>query len=80
MTDLNEVQAQGIPAVVNKRKEAINLYTIAVVALAIVSVLAVLGGIALSLFDRPVPESMVALGGVALGALAGMVAPTQGNS
>lgn len=72
-------QPQEIPTEIVKRKEAISLYQIAVVALAIVAVMTVAGAILLSIWGRGVPESMVALGGVALGALAGMVAPGKGE-
>jgi len=77
---MQQIEPAAIPDVVLKQKEAISLYKIAVLALAAVAVLGVLGAIALSLWGRPVPESLVALGGVALGALAGMVAPNQGSA
>jgi anti-sigma-K factor RskA len=70
----------AMPQEIIKQKEALSLYRIAVIALAVVAVLGVLGAIALSLWARPVPESLVALAGVALGALAGMVAPAQGGT
>ena len=76
----DQPQPVQLPVEIDKRPEAISLYKIAVMALAAVAVLAVLGGIALAIAGKPVPESMVALGGVALGALAGMVAPAQGGT
>ena len=75
---MDELHPQALPSTIDEKPEAINLYKIAVIALAAVAVLAILGSIALSIAGKPVPESMVALGGVALGALASMVAPSQG--
>ena len=47
------------------------------VALAALGVLTVLGGIILAYTDKALPESVIVLGSVAVGALAGMVAPTS---
>jgi hypothetical protein len=78
-SDKSPAQPANMPTTVTDQPEAINLYKIATWALAAVAVLAVLGAIGLAVAGQPVPESMVALGGVALGALASMVAPNQGN-
>ena len=74
---MNEViEPQSIPEPIVKRREAITLFQVAVVALAAIGLLAVIGGILLSFFDRSIPESVIVLGSVAVGALAGMVAPS----
>lgn len=68
------VTPAGIPEPIVKRREAITLYQIAVVALAALGVIGVLGGIVLAFWDKALPESVIAVAGVAVGALAGMVA------
>lgn len=70
-----ELEPQSLPVEIVKRREAITLYQVAVIALAAIGLLAVVGGILLSFFDRSIPESVIVLGSVAVGALAGMVAP-----
>lgn len=70
-----QVTPQAIPTEILKRKESITLYQIVVVSLAAIGLLVVVGGILLSFFDRSIPESVIVLGSVAVGALAGMVAP-----
>lgn len=69
------LEPQSIPESIVKRREAITLYQVAVIALAAIGLLAVVGGIVLSFFSRAIPESVIVLGSVAVGALAGMVAP-----
>lgn len=70
----DEVQAQGIPVEVLKQERAINLYLIAVGALAIMGILFVIGVIALAWVDRALPEgAWVVLGSIIAG-LVGMVA------
>ena len=51
------------------------LHTWLIYLLAAIGLLVVVGGIVLSFFDRAIPESVIVLGSVAVGALAGMVAP-----
>lgn len=74
MDDL-PVQPAAIPEQILKQKQAINLYFVAVIALAAAVVLTIAGGLILAALKLPVPGELIALGGVALGALAGMVAP-----
>lgn len=69
----------AMPAEIVKRRQAITLYQIVVIALAAIGLLVVVGGIVLSFFDRSIPESVIVLGSVAVGALAGMVAPAVGG-
>lgn len=57
--------------------EAPHLYDWATLALAIAGIIAILGMFVLSLLGKPVPEGIGTLGGVALGALAGMVAVSR---
>ena len=67
----------ALPEPVEQSKEAPSIYKIVVVALALLCVLTVLGGIVLAYTDKALPESVIVLGSVAVGALAGMVAPTS---
>ncbi len=65
----------ALPEPVESNSRAISIYTIVVVALAVLGVLTVVGGVALAWVDKALPESVIVLGSVAVGALAGMVAP-----
>lgn len=71
----NEPQAASLPEPIEKDPRAISIYLIVVVALATLGVLTVLGGVALAWIDKTLPEAVIVLGSVAVGALAGMVAP-----
>lgn len=74
--DLGDMAAPAaMPTEILKRRQAITLYQIVVTSLAAIGLLVVVGGILLSFFDRSIPESVIVLGSVAVGALAGMVAP-----
>jgi len=64
-----------LPETVEQSREAPSIYKIVVIALALLGVLTVLGGIVLAYTDKVLPESVIVLGSVAVGALAGMVAP-----
>lgn len=57
----------------------IPIYHTVVRILGIVTVLSIGGAIILSVIGRPIPESVVALGSVAIGALAGLLAPSPGT-
>lgn len=72
---MNEPMA--LPDPVEKSPRAPTIYLVVVVALALLGVLTVLGGIVLAWGDKTLPESVIVLGSVAVGALAGMVAPTS---
>ena len=67
-------QASALPQEILSQPESLNLYRIAIYALAAIALIVVIGVMALSAFGRVVPESVVVLGSVAVGALAGMVA------
>lgn len=72
---MQESTPAALPSEILKRRQSITLYQIVVIALAAIGLLVVVGGIVLSFFDRAIPESVIVLGSVAVGALAGMVAP-----
>ena len=67
----------ALPEPVEQSPKAPTIYIIVVVALALLGVLTVLGGIVLAYTEKTLPESVIVLGSVAVGALAGMVAPTS---
>jgi len=66
----------SLPEPVEKSPRAPTIYLVVVIALASLGILTVLGGIVLAYTDKALPESVIVLGSVAVGALAGMVAPT----
>lgn len=68
--------AMALPEPVEQSPQAPTIYKIVVIALASLGVLTVVGGVALAWVDKALPESVIVLGSVAVGALAGMVAPT----
>ncbi len=76
---MEDLQPSALPPEILKRKEAVTLYTVAVLALAIIAGLAMLGGMVLAFAGRAVPGELVALGGVAVGALAAMVTGREGQ-
>ena len=67
----------ALPEPVEQSPQAPTIYKIVVIALASLGVLTVVGGVALAWVDKTLPESVIVLGSVAVGALAGMVAPTS---
>ena len=67
----------ALPEPVEQSPKAPTIYIIVVIALAALGVLTVVGGVALAWVDKTLPESVIVLGSVAVGALAGMVAPTS---
>lgn len=67
----------ALPDPVEASPRAPTIYLVVVVALALLGVLTVVGGIVLAYGDKALPESVIVLGSVAVGALAGMVAPTS---
>ena len=72
---MDDPQPAQLPQEIVKRKEALSLYWLAVIGLVIVAVLTIGGGMILAFAGRAVPGELIALGGVAIGALSGMVAP-----
>lgn len=69
------METTALPEPVLQNPRSISIYLIVVVALAALGVLTVLGGVVLAWADKSLPESVIVLGSVAVGALAGMVAP-----
>ena len=67
----------ALPEPVEQSPKAPTIYLVVVIALALLGVLTVVGGIVLAWGDKALPESVIVLGSVAVGALAGMVAPTS---
>lgn len=79
MADLKEVQAQGIPVEVLKRKEASWLYLLAVGALATIGVVAVIGALVLAWGGKTVPGEVWTVVGIAVGGLVAMIGQNQGQ-
>jgi hydrogenase/urease accessory protein HupE len=69
------IDPQSLPEPIVQNPRAISIYMIVVVALALLGLATVIGGIVLAFVERTMPESVIVLGSVAVGALAGMVAP-----
>ena len=67
----------ALPEPVEQSPQAPTIYKIVVIALAALGVLTVVGGVVLAWADKALPESVIVLGSVSVGALAGMVAPTR---
>ena len=72
---MNDFSPQALPEPIVSSPKAVSIYMIVVIALALLGVLTVLGGVVLAYVDKSLPESVIVLGSVAVGALAGMVAP-----
>lgn len=73
----DEPQPAALPAPILKNKQAITLYQIAVLALASIGVITVIGAIVLAAFGRTMPDYVVALASVAVGGLVALVANNQ---
>ena len=67
------VQPAMLPEQINKRAGSIELYRVAVLALAGIGAVGLLGILVISAIGRTVPEGAIVLASVAVGALAGMV-------
>lgn len=70
---MDDPQPQAIPPEILKQKRAIDLYMIAVIALAAIGVLSVLGGIALAFLAKDVPGELWTFAGIAITGLVTMV-------
>jgi len=66
-------QAAQLPAEIVKDKRAINLYMIAVGALALMGLLAIVGAIILAFVGKTVPGEVWTVVGLAVGALAALL-------
>jgi hypothetical protein len=52
------------------------VYRLVIITLGVVVIGVVIGAFALAGYDKPIPEALVAIGSTALGALAGLLAPS----
>lgn len=66
-------QAANLPEEILQNKRAINLYLIAVGALAAIVLLSIVGAIVLAFFSRSMPGEVWTVVGIAAGALAAML-------
>lgn len=67
------IAASALPDVIDQQPGAINLYKWAVLALAIIGGVGLVGCLVLAFVGREVPEGAIVLASVAVGALAGMI-------
>jgi len=70
----------AIPPEILKQRGAITLYQIVVIALAVIGLTVVVGGIVLSMFDKAIPESVIVLGSIAVGGLVALVGSDRGQA
>lgn len=66
---MDEIQPASLPEPIIKRREAITLYFLAVGALALIAVLAVIGGLLLAWAGKQAPGEIWAFAGIAVGGL-----------
>lgn len=70
---MDEVDPAGVPEIILKNKRAIDLYLIAVIALAIIGVLSIVGAMILAAWGKAVPGEVWTVVGIAVGALSVML-------
>ena len=70
---MDEVEPSAIPEIILKQKRAIDLYLIAVIALAIIGVLSIVGAMILAAWGKAVPGEVWTVVGIAVGALSVML-------
>ena len=70
---MDEIEPSAIPDVILKQKRAIDLYLIAVIALAIIGVLSIVGAMILAAWGKAVPGEVWPVVGIAVGALSVML-------
>ncbi len=70
---MDNLQPQALPQEILEAKQAINIYLIAVVALASIGVLAVLGAILLAWAGKTTPGEVWTVVGIAVGGLVALV-------
>lgn len=68
-----DIEPSAIPDVILKQKRAIDLYLIAVIALAIIGVLSIVGAMILAAWGKAVPGEVWTVVGIAVGALSVML-------
>ena len=64
---MDEIEPSAIPDVILKQKRAIDLYLIAVIALAIIGVLSIVGAMILAAWGKAVPGEVWTVVGIAVG-------------
>ena len=69
----------SLPEPILKRREAITLYFVAVVALALIAVIAVIGGLLLAWSGKQAPGEIWAFAGIAVGGLVALVSGDKGQ-
>lgn len=70
---MDKIEPSAIPDVILKQKRAIDLYLIAVIALAIIGVLSIVGAMILAAWGKAVPGEVWTVVGIAVGALSVML-------
>lgn len=70
---MDEIEPSAIPETILKQKRAIDLYLIAVIALAIIGVLSIVGAMVLAAWGKAVPGEVWTVVGIAVGALSVML-------
>ncbi len=70
---MDEIEPSAIPDVILMQKRAIDLYLIAVIALAIIGVLSIVGAMILAAWGKAVPGEVWTVVGIAVGALSVML-------
>jgi len=70
---MDEIEPSAIPDVILKQKRAIDLCLIAVIALAIIGVLSIVGAMILAAWGKAVPGEVWTVVGIAVGALSVML-------
>ena len=76
---MDDIQPAGLPEPILKRREAITIYFIAVAALALIAVLAVIGGLLLAWAGKQAPGEIWAFAGIAVGGLVALVSGEKGQ-
>jgi hypothetical protein len=79
-----QLQANPVTALANLASSIptseVWVYRIVVIALGLVALAAVIGAIVLAAGDKDIPQILLALGSAAVGALAGLLAPSPSQS
>jgi len=70
---MDEMEPSAIPEIILKQKRAIDLYMIAVIALAVIGVLSIVGAMVLAAWGKAVPGEVWTVVGIAVGALSVML-------
>jgi hypothetical protein len=73
---LSEKPAETLARLAEPLRSDAWVYRLVVIALGLAALIAVGGTVALAFVGKPVPEALVAIGSAAVGALAGLLAPS----